>query len=136
MKERNAALLLLLTSVIWGFAFVAQSVSSESIGPFTFNSIRMMIGAIVLLPVAIPRIMREKDQKDYWKRTLLSGLLCGFLLIAAAVTQQFGVAQSGAGKGGFITSIYIILVPFISVIMSPGSMPASFAELISSTLLT
>lgn len=117
MKERNAALLLLLTSVIWGFAFVAQSVSSQSIGPFTFNSIRMMIGAIVLLPIAIPRIMREKDQKDYWKRTLLSGLLCGSLLIAAAVTQQFGVAQSGAGKGGFITSIYIILVPFISVLM-------------------
>lgn len=117
MKERNAALLLLLTSVIWGFAFVAQSVSSQSIGPFTFNSIRMMIGAIVLLPLAIERIMREKDQEGYWKRTLLSGLLCGFLLIAAAVTQQFGVAQSGAGKGGFITSIYIILVPFISVLM-------------------
>ena len=117
MKERNAALLLLLTSVIWGFAFVAQSVSSESIGPFAFNSIRMMIGAIVLLPVAVPRILKEKDQEGYWKRTLLSGLLCGFLLISAAVTQQFGVALSGAGKGGFITSIYIILVPFISVLM-------------------
>ena len=117
MKERNAALLLLLTSLIWGFAFVAQSVSSESIGPFTFNSIRMMIGAIVLIPVALPCIMKEKDSPGYWKRTLLSGLLCGALLISAAVTQQFGVAQSGAGKGGFITSIYIIIVPFISVLM-------------------
>ena len=114
MKERDASLLLLLTSVIWGFSFVAQSVSAESVGPFTFNCVRMLIGAIVLLPFTLPRMMREIRRNG--RKTLLSGLLCGFLLLAATVTQQIGITTSGAGKGGFITSIYIIIVPFLSMI--------------------
>lgn len=102
--------------MIWGFSFVAQSVSSESIGPFTFNTIRMFIGAIVLLPLALPKIMKGKNEKGYLKRTLLSGLLLGVFLVAASVTQQIGISYSGAGKGGFITALYIIIVPFLSII--------------------
>ena len=115
MKERNAAMLLLLTSLIWGLSFVAQSVSSESIGPFTFNSIRFLIGAIVLIPFALPAIRRECKASGYWKRTLKGGIICGICLASAAVIQQIGIAESGAGKGGFITSLYIIIVPFLSV---------------------
>ena len=116
MKERNAAMLLLLTSLIWGLSFVAQSVSSESIGPFTFNSIRFLIGAIVLIPFALPAIRRECKASGYWKRTLKGGIICGICLASAAVIQQIGIAESGAGKGGFITSLYIIIVPFLSVV--------------------
>ena len=116
MKERNAAMLLLLTSLIWGLSFVAQSVSSESIGPFTFNSIRFLIGAIVLIPFALPAIRREGKHSGYWKKTLKGGIICGICLASAAVIQQIGIAESGAGKGGFITSLYIIIVPFLSVV--------------------
>ena len=116
MKERNAAMLVLLTSLIWGLSFVAQSVSSESIGPFTFNSIRFLIGAIVLIPFALPAIRRECRDSGYWKRTLKGGIICGICLASAAVIQQIGIAESGAGKGGFITSLYIIIVPFLSVV--------------------
>ena len=72
MKERNAALLLLLTSLIWGLSFVAQSVSSESVGPFTFNAIRMIIGAIVLLPFALPYIKKHRGDREYWKKKSLT----------------------------------------------------------------
>lgn len=117
MKERNAALLLLLTSLIWGLSFVAQSVSAESIGPFTFNSIRFLIGAAVLVPFALPSILRDRKTPGYWKKTLKGGIICGLCLASAAVIQQIGVAESGAGKGGFITSLYIIIVPFLSVVL-------------------
>lgn len=117
MKQRNAALLLLLTSAIWGLSFVAQSDASGHVGPFTFNSLRFFIGAIVLLPFALPSIRKGMRTKGYWKKTLRAGIACGLCLAAASVTQQIGVATSGAGKGGFITSLYVVIVPFISLIM-------------------
>ena len=122
MKERNAGLLLLLTSLIWGLSFVAQSVSAESIGPFTFNAVRLIIGAIVLIPFAIPGIRRHRGDWEYFRKALKGGAICGLCLSAAAVTQQAGIAVSGAGKGGFITSLYIIIVPIISMVfgMRPG----------------
>ncbi len=116
MKERNAALLLLLTSLIWGLSFVAQSVSSESIGPFTFNAVRLIIGALVLIPFAFPGIKKHKGDRKYFQSAMKGGSLCGLLLAAASVSQQAGVAVSGAGKGGFITSLYIIIVPILSIL--------------------
>ena len=98
-------------------SFVAQSVSSDAVGSFTFNGLRMLLGALVLIPFAIPAIRRHAGDRAYLSKALRSGLLLGFLIAAASVVQQYGVAISGAGKGGFITSIYIILVPFISVLM-------------------
>lgn len=115
MKERNALLLLLLTSLIWGLSFVAQSVSSESVGPFTFNAIRLLIGAIVLIPFVIPVLRKHKGDRIYFKKLIKGGIVCGICLASAVVIQQIGVSYSGAGKGGFITSLYIILVPFFSI---------------------
>ena len=115
MKEQKAILLLLATSFIWGFSFVAQSVSSESIGPFTFNSIRMLIGSLTLLPVVIPVFRRHRGDRVYMKKALTGGILCGICLAAASIVQQIGISMSGAGKGGFITSLYIVIVPFLSL---------------------
>lgn len=114
MKERNAVLLLLLTSFIWGLSFVAQSVSTESIGAFTFNGIRMVLGAIVLIPVAFKTLKIHAKDKAYRKRTIKGGLLMGLFLAAASMTQQIGIETTDAGKAAFITSLYMIIVPFIS----------------------
>ena len=114
MKERNAVLLLLLTSFIWGLSFVAQSVSTESIGAFTFNGIRMVLGAIVLIPVAFKTLKIQAKDKAYMKRTIKGGLLMGLFLAAASMTQQIGIETTDAGKAAFMTSLYMIIVPFIS----------------------
>lgn len=114
MRERNAVLLLLLTSFIWGLSFVAQSVSTESIGAFTFNGIRMVLGAIVLVPVAFKTLKIHVKDKEYMKRTIKGGLLMGLFLAAASMTQQIGIETTDAGKAAFITSLYMIIVPFIS----------------------
>lgn len=113
MKERSASFLLLLTSMIWGLSFVAQSVSSEILGPFTFNTLRYLIGSVTILPFAISSMKKEMD----WKKTIKGCFICGALLSAASIMQQSGIAESGAGKGGFITSLYIVIVPCLSVVL-------------------
>lgn len=115
MKQRNALALLLLTSFIWGLSFVAQSVSADNIGPFTFNGIRMLIGALVLLPMSYKRIRKAGAEER--KGLVKVGLVCGILLATASMAQQYGVINSTAGKAGFITSLYIIIVPFLSVVL-------------------
>ncbi len=113
VKERNAILLLLLTSFIWGLSFVAQSVSSDLVGPFTFNGIRMLIGAVVLIPFSYKSL--KSHDKEYLAKLFKSGAVCGLFLASASMMQQIGVSYSTAGKAGFITSIYIIIVPIISL---------------------
>lgn len=117
MKERNALLLLLLTAFIWGMSFVAQSVSSDTVGTFTFNSTRFMLGTIVLIPFSIPRYMKYRTDKEYIPSLLKGGFFCGLCLALACIVQQMGIAYSGAGKAGFISSLYIIIVPFISLFL-------------------
>ncbi len=140
MKERNAGILLLLTSLIWGLSFVAQSVSAESIGPFTFNAVRLIIGAIVLIPFALPGIRKHNKDALYFRKAIKGGILCGLCLAAASVTQQAGIAASGAGKGGFITSLYIIIVPILSIFLGrkPGARTwiCAFSALIGMYFLT
>ena len=101
MKERNALLLLLLTAFIWGMSFVAQSVSSDTVGTFTFNSTRFMLGTIVLIPFSIPRYMKYRTDKAYISSLLKGGFFCGLCLALACIVQQMGIAYSGAGKAGF-----------------------------------
>ena len=117
MKERNAVLLLLLTSFIWGLSFVAQSVSTESIGAFTFNGIRMILGAIVLIPFAAKTLKVHIKDKVYMKKMLKGGFLMGLFLGAASMTQQIGIETTDAGKAAFITSLYIVIVPFLSLLL-------------------
>ena len=114
MKESRALLLLLLTSFIWGLSFVAQSVSTESIGAFTFNGIRMILGALVLIPFAVPDLKAHRGNKEYFKASVLGGLAMGVALAFASMAQQIGIETTDAGKAAFITSLYMIIVPFIS----------------------
>ena len=106
--------LLLLTATIWGVAFVAQSVGMEYIGPFTFNAVRNLIGAVVLLPcIALLKKVRTSEHTAVADKraTLIGGLCCGVLLFVASSLQQIGIMYTTVGKAGFITAMYIVLVP-------------------------
>lgn len=115
MKERNAILLLLLTSLIWGFAFVAQSNAADSIGPLTYNGIRMLIGAAALLPLTYKKFKMHLKDREYMKTLTKAGMCCALCLGLASVLQQAGIAYTTAGKAGFITSLYMLIVPIFSI---------------------
>lgn len=114
-KQSTSLLLLLLTAIIWGFAFVAQLVGGDSVGAFTFNGVRFLLGAVSLLPVML---IFEKDCRDkaVMKTSLLAGVLAGSVLFIASSLQQFGIILTGsAGKSGFITGLYTVIVPIIVI---------------------
>lgn len=116
------SLILLLTATIWGVAFVSQSVGMDYVGPFTFNAIRSLIGAAVLIPVVflMRKLSGETDRREethgkedrVWIR---GGVCCGVILAAASSFQQFGIKYTTVGKAGFITAMYIILVPVLGI---------------------
>jgi drug/metabolite transporter (DMT)-like permease len=118
-QSYKSDLLLLLTAAIWGFAFVAQRAGMEFVGPFTFNGIRFALGSFSILPLLLLKGNKKKspdDTKNSWSNDLLiSGLLLGFVLFVAATFQQIGMVYTSAGKAGFITGLYVILVPAIGV---------------------
>ncbi len=112
----------IIAAVIWGTAFVAQSVSTDLIGAFTFNALRSFIGAAALIPVIlIIRKLSHKpektraEKKAYTKMLLLGGLCCGAVLAIASNLQQMGLSETSPGKAGFITALYIVLVPIIGI---------------------
>jgi drug/metabolite transporter (DMT)-like permease len=114
-KSLRGSLLLLLGSVIWGAAFVAQRVGMDHMGPFFFNGIRMLLAGVVMIPVTV-LIERKNARRDELqhvdpKDQRRAGLLCGFMLFAASSLQQMGLVTTTAGKAGFITALYVVLVP-------------------------
>ena len=117
MPTKNA-LLLLLTSLIWGTAFVAQRVGVDFLGPFAFSAIRFIMGGIVLIPVVLllNRIKKPEQKATEDKRaTIIGGLICGVILALASNLQQIGIQYTTVGKTGFITALYIIIVPVIGL---------------------
>ena len=140
MKKLLHSLLLLLAAVIWGVTFVAQSDAMALIEPFTFNFIRFAIGSIVLLPfvfIDAGKRKRERAQiseQPQKKSGLLSAsLLCGTMLFAASSFQQHGIALGDSvGKAGFITSLYIILVPMIGMLFKQKASPTVWVAAIIS----
>lgn len=122
-KVRNSCLLF-LTACIWGSSFVAQSVGMDYIGPYTFNCLRFLIGSLVLLPVIFFSQHRKKDQKDsskdrmlQKKEMLFGGIACGVVLCIASTLQQIGIIYTTAGKAGFLTAMYIVLVPVLGLFL-------------------
>ena len=124
--QMKNSLLLLLTAFIWGVAFVAQSVGGEAVGCFTFNGVRSLIGAVVLLPVIYFLDVQKKkelgeekflEQKGDKKTLLLGGICCGVMLCIASNFQQFGISFTTVGKAGFITAMYILIVPILGLFM-------------------
>ena len=122
MKRRSTNnILLALTALIWGSAFVAQSVGMDYLGPFTFNSVRSFLGGAVLLPVIFfMRRQREKSGEEKAaagdrKTLVIGGICCGTALAAASSLQQIGLVYTSAGKAGFITALYILIVPVLGL---------------------
>ena len=122
-KKTIGNLMLLLTALIWGTAFVAQSAGMAYVGPFTYNGIRTLIGGIVLLPVILafdhakPAVQRlaPAAQKAVNRTSLIGGFCCGVFLCIASSLQQCGISMTTAGKAGFITALYIVIVPLMGV---------------------
>lgn len=117
------SLLLLLTALIWGTAFVAQSSGGNACGPYTFNCIRSIIGAVILLPVIF--LLEKKGFSDRKPKTkqdkknlLYGGVLCGIALCLASNLQQLGLYfGASAGKAGFLTACYILIVPILGIFL-------------------
>ena len=114
-------LLLILTAFIWGVAFVAQKEGGTAVGDFTFNGVRFILGG-GLLAVCLPLLdkmglTRRCDTAASKKAMWLGGVLCGVALWAASNLQQLGLATTSAGKGGFITALYIVLVPIFGMVI-------------------
>ena len=114
--------LLLLTAVIWGCAFVAQRSGMRYVGPFTFNGLRFTLGGFALIPLIIYRNHRYGMQSGvgstfFSSKFMKKGLLIGTVLFCGASLQQIGMVFTTAGKGGFITGLYVILVPIIGLFL-------------------
>lgn len=123
MRPKNA-IMLILTAFIWGTAFVAQSVGMDYLEPFTFNGVRSLIGGIALLPCILflekwnkKNPSEETAVKGTKKDLIVGGIACGVLLCAASSLQQIGLVYTTAGKAGFITACYIVIVPVFGIFL-------------------
>ncbi|MEA3409783.1 MAG: DMT family transporter, partial [Candidatus Eisenbacteria bacterium] len=122
--------LLLLASAIWGFAFVAQRIAMDHIGPFTFNAVRFALGSLpmlVLIALARRRGGGHAPDRPPLRGLLLSGLAAGALLYGGASLQQFGIVYTTAGKAGFITGLYVIIVPILGLLWKMRPKPGVWA---------
>lgn len=122
IKNFKGSLMLLITSLIWGTAFVAQSEGMNYVEPFTYNAMRTLLGGVVLIPVIILfRFLDKRNGKEKanfsLKNTVTGGICCGIVLFIASSFQQSGIAQTTAGKAGFVTALYIVIVPLIGIFL-------------------
>ena len=128
MNKTKNTFLLLLTAFIWGVAFVAQSVGMDYVGPLTFNGSRFIIGAIFLIPcIAFLDKLKEKENQAAGKNItaapqnkkvlITGGICCGIAIAAASTLQQYGIAYTTVGKAGFITALYIVIVPILGIFL-------------------
>ncbi len=126
-QQLKSSLLLFLTAAIWGSAFVAQSVGMEHVGPFTFNGIRSIIATIVLIPcILFLKHFSPSDttsSKSISKPLLIGGISCGLLLSSATMFQQYGILSTSVGKAGFLTALYIVLVPILGLFLRKKCSP-------------
>ncbi|NQV01121.1 MAG: DMT family transporter [Bacteroidia bacterium] len=119
--KTKSDMLLLLAAAIWGFAFVAQRVGMDYVGPFTFSAVRFSLGSLVLLPFlffrkerAFNRLLPAKKER---KKIILLQLLLGLLVFGGVSFQQYGLVYTTAGNAGFITGLYVVFVPVIGLIL-------------------
>lgn len=112
--------ILFLTAFIWGTAFVAQSVGMDHIGPFTFNAVRSYVGGVALIPVILMFNRRKTPEQRQTERAnrkplVIGGVCCGIALGVASLFQQVGIQYTTVGKAGFITALYIVIVPILGI---------------------
>lgn len=128
-KYSKNFILLFITAVIWGVAFVAQSAGMDYVWPYTFNAVRCLLGGIVLIPCVffLTRSAKKEQKKDGTaskmpvmdrpKDLLIGGLICGFMMFVSTTLQQVGIAYTTVAKAGFITALYIIIVPILGIFL-------------------
>ena len=133
-RQLRGSILLFMTALIWGTAFVAQKSGMDTMSPIAFNGIRTLIGGIALLPVIyiMGRIAKKKgtyhQETPQEKKTLwIGGVCCGIALMLAGNIQQIGMCYTSAGKTGFITALYVILVPLLGLILRKKIRPIFWA---------
>lgn len=117
MNVLKSNLLLLLTAAIWGFAFVAQRVGMAYVGPFTFNGVRFLLGSLSLLPLIFYFSRTAHSSSEKLINPVLPGILAGSVLFLGASLQQVGIIYTTAGKAAFVTGLYIVLVPILSLFL-------------------
>ncbi len=112
-------LILLLTALVWGTSFISQSKGVESVPPMAFNGIRCLLGGVVLLPVIafLDSGKRKKgvDVQKFDKKVVIGGIVCGCFLCFASTLQTQGMVYTSPGKAGFITALYMVIVPIINI---------------------
>ncbi len=126
LKQLKGSIILLITAIVWGSSFVAQSEGMKLIEPFTYNSIRTLIGGIVLVPVifCFRKFPGKSGKKPLdWRVSILGGICCGVVLSVASSFQQFGIVTTTAGKSGFITAMYVIFVPVLALFLGKRQRP-------------
>lgn len=138
MKKQQIrnSLILFLTAFVWGVAFVAQSKGMDYVEPFTFNGVRSVIGGLFLIPCIFVlnklnperqteyRAMSPENQKAGRKKLMTGGILCGIVFFVASNLQQFGIVYTTVGKAGFITAMYIVIVPILGLFFRRKCSPA------------
>jgi len=126
LKQFKGNLILLITAIIWGTSFASQKLGMDHIDPFTFGASRFLLGAVVLIPAILIFDALNRSKKNIFfaeankpqfknKDLIIGGLLCGGTLFLGASFQQWGIVYTTAGKAGFITTLYIVLVPLLGI---------------------
>lgn len=139
-KKILCIILLLIMSLIWGFAFVAQSKAADILGPFTFNAARNILAAITtfIILIVFKKLNKNKNKQQLTstKKTnvILAGFFTGAMLFAAASFQQFGIKYTTAGKSGFITSLYIIIIPLFTLFLGKKIKPIIWISIFTSII--
>jgi len=130
-RQIRGSIMLFMTALIWGTAFVAQKSGMDTVSPVAFNGIRTLIGAVSLLPVIAIMNMRQgakaENTKEQKKLLWIGGVCCGLFLMAAGNVQQIGICYTTAGKTGFITALYVILVPLMGLLLGKRIRPIFWA---------
>ena len=123
-RALRANILLLIAAILWGFAFVAQRAGMKYVEPFAFNGVRFALGSISLIPLILNQKRRHGDDSKpgNGKVFILGGLLAGSVLFIGSSLQQIGIVYTTAGKAGFITGLYVIIVPILGLLVrqQPG----------------
>lgn len=110
-KKWLGSFLLLITAIVWGFCFVVQRSCLDYVGAFTYGAARFLLGGLALIPLALARPCEKQKRR----KSLLAGLPCGLALFAGTSLQQFGLKTVSAGKAGFLSAMYIVLVPVLGL---------------------
>lgn len=135
MRQTKYTLLLVLATIIWGGALVAQSEGAKSLPPFSFNLIRFSVGAVSMVPAFIYMDVKEGVLTHFFDKTMIrGGIVCGGFLFAASSFQQIGMATARAGTAGFVTSLYIVMVPIFSILLKKKPQKSLWVAVLMSSI--